>query len=151
MECTVYLEKPDNFIVQKEAAGCYLWCQKKLLLVKRHENKPQGGTWGVPAGKLEGAESPVECVIRELKEEVSIDVGNDLLDIGRLYVRLGDLSYIFHMFLKKCDCFPEIKLLFDENVEARWVTLEEALDMPLIKGGREQIVSFQHYVSSYGI
>ena len=146
MECTVYLEKPDDFVVQREAAGCYFWCQDKLLLLKRHESKPQGGTWGVPAGKVEADESARDCVIREMQEELGLHVGDDLHDMGRLYVQLGTLSYIFHMFFKPCAAFPELTLLLDENSEARWVTHDEALALPLIKAGKEAIFCLKEYV-----
>ncbi len=151
MECIVYSEKPSDFTIQKEAAGCYFWCQNRILLLKRHDSKPQGGTWGVPAGKLEEGETPLECVIREMQEELGIDVGVDLIDLGSLYVKLGELSYVFHMFLKPLGSFPEIKLSLEENVEARWTLLDEALSLPLIKAGKEQLVALKKYVSIHGI
>ena len=139
MECTVYFEKPEDFVVQREAAGCCFCCQDRILLLKRHESKPQGGTWGLPAGKLEQDETARMCVIREMQEELGLVVGDDLQEVGKLYVRLGSLSYIFHVFSKKCDVYPEISLLADENVEARWVTHDEALALPLIKAGKETL------------
>ena len=152
MECTVYLEKPHDFVVQREAAGCYFWCQNRLLMLKRHESKPQGGTWGVPAGKLEPDETARDALVREMKEELGLDVGNEIYDMGRLYVSLDSVSYIFHMFFKPCDEYPEITLALDENVEARWITYDEALLLPLIKAGKEALLCLKNHLrNSYGL
>ena len=45
----------------------------EILLVKRNRN-PEKGTWSIPGGKLDMYESLEECVIREVKEEVNLDI-----------------------------------------------------------------------------
>ncbi|TQR41414.1 NUDIX domain-containing protein [Paenibacillus popilliae] len=45
----------------------------EILLVKRNRN-PEQGTWSIPGGKLDMYESLEECVIREVKEEVNLDI-----------------------------------------------------------------------------
>jgi hypothetical protein len=41
------------------------------------------------------------------------------------------------MFSKIYDTLPEIDLGLEEHVESRWITIEEALQMPLMIGGKE--------------
>lgn len=49
---------------------------QQILLAKRHEHLHQGGKWEFPGGKVESAETTAQALIRELKEEVGLDVLN---------------------------------------------------------------------------
>jgi 8-oxo-dGTP diphosphatase len=46
----------------------------KVLLTSRPNHQVHAGYWEFPGGKIEEGESPAECVIRELKEELDIDI-----------------------------------------------------------------------------
>lgn len=46
----------------------------RVLLCKRPEGKQLAGLWEFPGGKLEPGESPEQCLIRELDEELGIKV-----------------------------------------------------------------------------
>ncbi len=46
----------------------------RVLIAKRPEDKQLGGLWEFPGGKVEAGERPETALIRELKEELSIDV-----------------------------------------------------------------------------
>lgn len=43
-----------------------------IVLTQRHQDAHQGGLWEFPGGKIEADESPVECLARELNEELGI-------------------------------------------------------------------------------
>jgi 8-oxo-dGTP diphosphatase len=46
----------------------------RVLLARRPEGKPMAGLWEFPGGKLAPGETPEDALIRELKEELGIDV-----------------------------------------------------------------------------
>jgi len=46
----------------------------RVLLAQRPANKGMGGLWEFPGGKIEAGESPEAALIRELREELSIEV-----------------------------------------------------------------------------
>ena len=46
----------------------------RVLVAQRPEGKPMAGLWEFPGGKVEPLETPEAALIRELKEELSIDV-----------------------------------------------------------------------------
>lgn len=46
----------------------------KVLITRRALNENFAGGWEFPGGKIEANETPEDCLIRELKEELNIDV-----------------------------------------------------------------------------
>ena len=48
----------------------------KVLIAQRPKNKFMEGFWEFPGGKLEANELPGDCIIREVKEELGVDIGN---------------------------------------------------------------------------
>ena len=46
----------------------------RVLIAQRPDDKPMAGLWEFPGGKIEQDERPEDALIRELKEELAIDV-----------------------------------------------------------------------------
>ncbi len=51
----------------------------RVLISQRPEGKQLGGLWEFPGGKVEPGERPETALIRELKEELAIDVAESCL------------------------------------------------------------------------
>lgn len=51
----------------------------RVLIAQRPEGKAMAGLWEFPGGKLEHGESPEQSLIRELREELAIDVTESCL------------------------------------------------------------------------
>ncbi len=54
---------------------------KKLLL----EHRADSERWAIIGGSLEANESLVDCAIREVREETSINLDKDILDLIKIY------------------------------------------------------------------
>ena len=55
---------------------------KRVLIAQRPEGKALAGLWEFPGGKVEPGERPEQTLIRELHEEIGIDV-SELPALGR--------------------------------------------------------------------
>jgi 8-oxo-dGTP diphosphatase len=61
------------------AACALIDSDTRVLLARRPEGKSMAGLWEFPGGKLNPGETPEAALIRELKEELGIDVASNCL------------------------------------------------------------------------
>lgn len=116
------------------AASALILHEHKVLLVRTtttHEH------WAFPGGKAERGESPEQTAIREVKEEVGLDI--EVADeLGKYVTPSG----------YKIACLVATAashvLTTDpgEIIEARWVNLGEAFDLNLVSTVREALLRF---------
>ena len=142
--CLVFTEPPKDFSPKVEVAGCLCEFEDKVLMMKRHPDRPQGETWGSPAGKLEAGENPRTAVVREVYEETGLKIDDYRLEeVAIFYARLPHIDYIYHSYRTSFEKLPELFLGLDEHTEARWVTIEEAKTLPLIGGGLSLLIHYE--------
>jgi len=57
-----------------EVAAALVFRDGKLLITQRHPEAHLGGLWEFPGGKREPGETFEDCLVRELREELGIEV-----------------------------------------------------------------------------
>ncbi len=130
----IYLDPPENFIPKLEIISCFVESDGEVLLLHRQDYKPQGDTWGVPAGKIDQGESEVQAMARELHEETGIELIQDQLEyFKKVYVRYPDYDFTYTIFHTKLDTRPEVVIAPKEHKEFKWINPKAALGMPLIQ------------------
>lgn len=79
-----------------EATLCHLVDEDETLLI--HKKRGVGSNqWVGPGGKVEPGESPRECVVREVREEVGISV-QDPVKVGVFVYRSDEWDAKVHVF-----------------------------------------------------
>ncbi len=134
----LYLDPPKDFRPVVEVSACYLMVNTELLLLKRAYDR-EGGLFGVPAGKINPGESPLNCVIRELFEETGLLFPSDYFRcLGKRFIRKPSIDYVYHMFTLEIRSKPEL-IINDEHLEYVWSTPQNALNLPLMAGAKQAL------------
>ena len=73
----------------------------RVLVAQRPEGKSMAGLWEFPGGKIEQGELPEQALIRELKEELDIDVSQSCL---APFTFASHVYETFHLFMPLYVC-----------------------------------------------
>ena len=96
--------------------------ENKILIAQRNATDNLfGGLWEFPGGKIEDGETPEECMARELKEELEIEV-----EVGTL-ITSNKHRYpngIFELLVYKVEHISGNFVLNDHD-EVKWITIDE--------------------------
>lgn len=136
LSATMYLEPTPQFKPWVEVATVYIEYHGQILLLHRQNNKSQGNKWGVPGGKVEKNETPLQAVIRETKEETGVDISNQKIETLRaVYVEYSEKNhFVYHTFRTQLPGDPSaIRINFDEHRGFTWVKPADALKMNLVQ------------------
>lgn len=110
-------------IIQKE---------NKYLIAQRKKNLNGGGFWEFPGGKVEPGETHPQALIRELKEELDIEV-----ELGEFFgdnvVQFGEKKY--HLYAYSIQRYVGEPKLIDHD-DLRWVDVPEFLNYQFIEGDK---------------
>jgi 8-oxo-dGTP diphosphatase len=92
----------------------------RFLVARRQEGVHLAGLWEFPGGKCAACESLVDCLRRELREELDVDahVGEEILATTHVYPeRIVELHFL------RCDMLGTPRPLIGQ--ELRWVARKE--------------------------
>jgi ADP-ribose pyrophosphatase YjhB (NUDIX family) len=103
----------------------------RVLLVRTHK---WSDLWGIPGGKIKWGEPSEAALRRELKEETDLEVTairfalvQDSIQSPEFY---RDAHFVLLNYVCRCGSNPRVKLN-SEAQEHRWVTLAEAVALPI--------------------
>jgi mutator protein MutT len=117
----------------KRAAVAILQENGRLLVCQRKKGSRYELKWEFPGGKVESGETVTECVKRELREELSIDVETIGLTKSQMnHFEDGGVFEVTYCFVKRFHGRP-----VNNAFEAiRWVTLSELRSMDILEGNK---------------
>ena len=96
--------------------------QQRILITRRSLQTPHGGLWEFPGGKLELDELASEALVREIKEEVGIDV--------KAYDYLGEICHSYldkrvSLLVYHVHCYQGEAACHEAQIGMRWVALDD--------------------------
>lgn len=113
--------------------------ENEVLIVQRGDKSDHPFKWEFPGGKLDKDETEEECIIREIREELSMDIvtcrrmQDTEFDYGIKQIRL--IPFI-------CDTLDELPVLY-EHISYRWV---EAGELKNIDFSEADIIVAENYL-----
>jgi 8-oxo-dGTP diphosphatase len=93
----------------------------QILIDKRKAGGTMGGLWEFPGGKIEPGETVAECIVREIREELAIEitVGEHLITIEHTYPAFQITLIVHH-----CQHISGIPQSIESD-EIRWVNVND--------------------------
>lgn len=96
----------------------------KILITQRAKTALHGGYWEFPGGKVEAQESPEIALVREIYEEVGLEIAS--------FRYLGTVSYAYetgkvklYAYLIKGNGYQGIAECLEEQTALSWVNVED--------------------------
>lgn len=133
-------ERAGALILNKNMDKCLMVFQKSSKL------------WGVPKGRKEDYEDNYLCMIREVKEEVGLNLNKIKLEVlDSVFIHKKALIYIIKIFL---DPLPICSPPFEDGKEnheiekIEWVPLHEAYTRKVNSITKNAFASLRKYISS---
>lgn len=105
----------------------------KILVSSRPSSKAAAGKWEFPGGKVEPGESYGECIIREMREELALEVIplDVVFDIIHHYPS-GAIRLVFLRCLRQNGSEAVAK----EGQEFRWIPLKGLRDLDFLEADK---------------
>ncbi|MED5121607.1 8-oxo-dGTP diphosphatase MutT [Priestia megaterium] len=108
----------------------------QILIAQRNSKDPLAGKWEFPGGKLETGETAEECLVREIREELQVEV-----EIGSFYDDnvYGFKDQAIHLLFYWAEIMNgEVTPVVHDDV--KWITIKELArfdfapaDIPIVK------------------
>jgi 8-oxo-dGTP diphosphatase len=112
--------------------------KRQILLFLRDDKPglPYRNMWDIPGGHVEYGETPEQCIVREMKEEMDLELDQ----FEPFFVKEFD-DRIEYTFWKKADLDTE-KINLHEGQQLKWFTELEAKSTKLAYGFNEIVDDF---------
>jgi len=125
-----------------DVAAGIIWRGDQLLISKRHTDDLLGGLWELPGGTREIGETLEECLVREIREELGIEVavGVLMMSVRHAYTHFRVTIHVFHCHYLSGQ--PQALGCADW----RWVWPDELGDFALPAADRRIIAALRGFV-----
>jgi 8-oxo-dGTP pyrophosphatase MutT (NUDIX family) len=104
-----------------------------VILLKNERNE-----WELPGGKLELDETPVSCVVREIREELQLEVEPTRLLDSWIY-HIADGVHVLILTYGCTETRESTPVLGDEHERFEWLPIDDVDSLEMPEGYRTSI------------
>lgn len=125
--------------MKRKGSSIIFFNDKRQVLLFLRDNIPDlpyPNMWDVPGGHVERNESPEKCIVREMKEEMNLN-----LDRFELFSEIEFDDLTEYTFWARAD-FEIDEIEFTEGQKLKWFTKDEVKQTQLAYGFNEIIEQF---------
>lgn len=128
---------PTGIVVERSIAhkeglfhrhvSCWIINKKGLVLLQRraYTKDKNPGLWAKTGGHVDAGESPEQATIRELKEEIGLDVSKENLMYASIYKSSENTCFGYEFVVVTDKEIKEFELQKEEVYEVKYFTIEE--------------------------
>lgn len=120
--------------------------ENKIFATQRGYGEFKDG-WEFPGGKIEPGETPQEALVREIKEELDIEI--EVKDF------LETVEYDYPEFHLSMDCFfcsiRSGELVLKEHEAAKWLTVETLDSVDWLPADQGLVEEIREYLGTGGV
>ncbi len=118
-----------------------------VLLQKRPENRPHGGLWEFPGGKVEAGEKAADALARELEEElgIALDPGA-IAPIAFADAPLETRNLI--LLLYACTAWEGVPQAREEGAAIAWFSPGAVTDLDLAPADRQLLPALIRFLAA---
>ena len=141
------------------ATLCYLRKDNKVLMQLKAQGKFGGGKYNAPGGKMQGKETPSECVVRECDEETGLHVIDPTYHGTINHYEKGQLSIVVHLFsarnfsglLKQGEELPEgqLDLIDEEAIPYSQMWADDPYWLPKLLAGETELEGHAYFTEGF--
>jgi A/G-specific adenine glycosylase len=147
LQSVIPMREPTNPIPLKHIGVAVIWNdQQQILIDLRKQEGLLGGLWEFPGGKIEARETVEDCIAREIREELAIEiaVGDHLITIDHAYSHFKVRLVVHHC--RHLSGEPQAI----ECDAIRWVSLAEIDQYPFPKANIQIIQALRQFAQQQG-
>lgn len=143
-------EAHDKNLLHNEVAIFIINDNKQVLLQKRSANKRFGANkWGLCAGHVDTGESLEKAALREITEEVGLDItADDLKPFAEREILIQDInSHITYFYYVKSNLDEKDFVIQEEELsEVKWFDLDDIIEMINSNGEATTLIKERIYL-----
>lgn len=127
------------------AVGLVVNSANQVLITKRSKYSSFAAWWEFPGGKLEAQESPKQALIRELLEEVNLQI-LQAQPVLKLTHKYQEHIVILHVFL--VTRFNGLFTLKEQQLDGQWVSVEQLNAYQLLPANQPIVDYLNKYLAT---
>lgn len=126
------------------SAGIIISDSKILCFQKGGAKYPYlSNKWEFPGGKVEKGEDPKDTLVRELSEELCINIQKEaLIHLCNTQYSYPDFDVILHSYIIDVD---KIKFTLTEHISYKWCTLKDLNNLDWAEADKDIVKHLEEY------